>query len=172
MISGSRKSLIVRYGFFPTEERKPIYIPVASFITSYARKKTIESSQAIREYSKRVYGEDYYIYSDTDSIHLKYIDPKELANIIYIDDYELGAWKVESEFVRGKYIRQKCYIEESPTGEMNVTVAGLPKKLSGLVNFDNFNEGFTTEGMEGDKKLTYKHVKGGVLLVETEFTIK
>ena len=163
---------VVRYGFFPTEERKPIYIPVASFITSYARKKTIESSQAIREYSKRVYGEDYYIYSDTDSIHLKYIDPKELESIIEVDDYKLGAWKVESEFVRGKYLRQKCYIEESPQGEMNVTVAGLPKKLSGLVNFDNFEEGFTTEGMEGDKKLTYMHVKGGVLLVETDFTIK
>lgn len=163
---------VVRYGFFPTEERKPIYIPVASFITSYARKKTIESSQAIREYSKRVYGEDYYIYSDTDSIHLKYIDPKELESIIEVDEYKLGAWKVESEFVRGKYLRQKCYIEESPQGEMNVTVAGLPKKLSGLVNFDNFEEGFTTEGMEGDKKLTYKHVKGGVLLVETDFTIK
>lgn len=163
---------IVRYGFFPEEERKPIYIPVASFITSYARKKTIESSQAIREYSKWRYEEDYYIYSDTDSIHLKYIDPEELANIIEIDDYKLGAWKVESEFIRGKYLRQKCYIEESPTGEMNVTVAGLPKKLSKLVNFDNFEEGFTTEGMEGEKKLTYKHVKGGVLLVETEFTIK
>lgn len=163
---------VVKYGFFPTEERNPIYIPVASFITSYARKKTIESSQAIREYSKWRYGEDYYIYSDTDSIHLKYIDPEELANIIEVDDYKLGAWKVESEFVRGKYIRQKCYIEESPTGEMNVTVAGLPKKLSSLVNFDNFKEGFTTEGLEGDKKLTYKHVKGGVLLVETDFTIK
>lgn len=163
---------VVRYGFFPFEERPPVYLPVASFVTSYARKKTIESSQAIREYSKRVYGEDYYIYSDTDSIHLKYIDPKELANIINIDDYELGAWKVESEFVRGKYLRQKCYIEESPTGEMNVTVAGLPKQLSKYINFDNFEEGFTTLGMEGEKKLTYKHVKGGVLLVETEFTIK
>ena len=163
---------VVRYGFFPTEERKPIYLPVASFITSYARKKTIESSQAIREYSKRVYGEDYYIYSDTDSIHLKYIDPKELESIIEVDDYKLGAWKVESEFVRGKYLRQKCYIEESPTGEMNVTIAGLPKKLSKYINFDNFEEGFTTEGMEGEKKLTYKHVKGGVLLVETDFTIK
>lgn len=163
---------VVRYGFFPTEERKPIYIPVASFITSYARRKTIESSQAIREYSKWRYGEDYYIYSDTDSIHLKYMTPEEISNIITVDEYELGAWKIESEFVRGKYLRQKCYIEEAPDGTMNVTVAGLPKKLSGLVNFDNFKEGFTTEGMEGDKKLTYKHVKGGVLLVETDFTIK
>ena len=163
---------VVKYGFFPTEERKPVYIPVASFITSYARKRTIESSQAIKDYSKWRYGEDYYIYSDTDSIHLKYIDPVELANIIEVDDYKLGAWKVESEFVRGKYLRQKCYIEQSPTGEMNVTVAGLPKKLADLVTFDNFKEGFTTEGMEGEKKLTYKHVKGGVLLVETDFTIK
>ena len=56
---------------------------------------------------------------------------------------------------------------------MNVTVAGLPKKLGNLITFDNFNIGFTTENMNTEnKKLTYKHVKGGVLLVDTEFSIK
>ena len=56
---------------------------------------------------------------------------------------------------------------------MNVTVAGLPKKLGNLITFDNFNIGFTTENIATDnKKLTYKHVKGGVMLVDTEFSIK
>ena len=42
-----------------------------------------------------------------------------------------------------------------------------------IVNFDNFKIGFTTENIETDvKKLTFKHVKGGVVLVDTEFTIK
>ena len=56
---------IVRYACYPAEEKKPIYIPVATFITAYARRKTIETSQAIKDYTLEVYGEDYYIYSDT-----------------------------------------------------------------------------------------------------------
>lgn len=78
----------------------------------------------------------------------------------------------------GKYLRQKCYIEDeyNPKEDkynLKVTVAGFPKKLSNLINFNNFKVGFTTEGMKIDKKkLTYKHVKGGVLLVNTDFTIK
>ena len=99
-------------------------------------------------------------------------------DIIEIDDYKLGAWKEESKFKRGKYIRQKCYIELGFDEKMNVTVAGLPKKLGNLITFDNFNIGFTTENINGEKikqtgkKLTFKHVKGGVLLVDTDFTIK
>ena len=118
------------------------------------------------------YGFDLYVYSDTDSIHCLFENDEELKNIIEIDDYKLGAWKLESTFKKGKYLRQKCYIEESFDDIMNVTVAGLPKKLGKLVNFENFKIGFTTEDLIGDKKLTYKHVKGGVMLVETDFTIK
>ena len=172
----------VKYCFNEPEEREPVYIPVASFITSYARRKTIETSQKIREWSLKKYGEDFYIYSDTDSIHMriknKEEDVKELSKIFKIDDFELGAWKLESEFVKGKYLRQKCYIEEDEDGSLNVTVAGLPKKLSHIINFDNFKVGFTTADLLPEeigttgKKLTYSHVKGGVLLEETDFTIK
>ena len=169
---------IVKYGMYPQEKRDGIYIPIASFITSYARKKTITTSQTIKEYSLNKYGKDYYIYSDTDSIHLLNIDIKELEQIIEIDDYKLGAWKLESTFKKGKYLRQKCYIELGFDDILNVTVAGLPKRLAPLINFDNFNIGFTTENIDNEKiketgkKLTFKHVKGGVLLVDTDFTIK
>ena len=169
---------IVKYGMYPQEQRDAIYIPVASFITSYARRKTITTSQIIKEYTLNKYGKDLYVYSDTDSIHLLEINEKELEDIIDIDDYKLGAWKLESKFKRGKYIRQKCYIELGFDDILNVTVAGLPKKLAPLINFYNFNIGFTTETIpdekinETGKKLTFKHVKGGVLLVDTEFSIK
>ena len=97
----------------------------------------------------------------------------ELSKSLEIDDYKLGAWKFESSFKAGKYLRQKCYIEQSEDDTINVTVAGMPKRLSKYVNFKNFKIGFTTERMKIDEpKLTYRHVKGGVLLVETDFSIK
>lgn len=164
---------IVKYGLYDPEIRKPIYLPCATFITSLARKKTIETSQKIKDYSIKKYGKDLYVYSDTDSIHCLFPDDTELKDIIEIDDYKLGAWKEESKYIRGKYIRQKCYIELGLDNKLNVTIAGLPKDLGSLINFDNFNIGFTTENLNTTtKKLTYKHVKGGVLLVDTEFTIK
>lgn len=164
---------IVKYKLGEEEIRNAIYIPVATFITSYARRKTIETSQSIKEYTINKYGIDYYIYSDTDSIHLLYMNDEELKQFVDIDDYRLGAWKIESRFNRGKYIRQKCYIEEYDD-KLNVTVAGLPKKLGKYVTFDNFNKGMTILASEEDKehKLRFKHVKGGVLLIDTDFTIK
>lgn len=110
---------------------------------------------------------------DTDSIHCLITDEEELKDIIDIDDYKLGAWKVESKFKKGKYLRQKCYIELGYDDVLNTTIAGLPKKLNNIINFENFKIGFTTENEETEnKKLSYKHVKGGVMLVETDFTIK
>ena len=166
---------VVKYAMTESEIRESVYIPVATFITSYARKDIIESSQKIRDYSIKKYGKDLYVYSDTDSIHCLFDESEDLSDVLDIDDYRLGAWKLESKFKRGKYLRQKCYIELDYNENLNVTVAGLPKKLGNIITFDNFNIGFTTENidMEKDKKkLTYKHVKGGVLLVETEFSIK
>ena len=169
---------VVKYGMYESEIRDSIYLPIATFITSYARRDIVESSQKIRDYSMKKYGKDLYVYSDTDSIHCLLDEEKDiddLKEILEIDDYKLGAWKLESKFKKGKYLRQKCYIELDYNEKLNVTVAGLPKKIGDLITFDNFKVGFTTENIDTNddrKKLTYKHVKGGVLLVETDFTIK
>ena len=169
---------VVKYGMYESEIRDSIYLPIATFITSYARQDIIESSQKIRDYSMKKYGKDLYVYSDTDSIHCLLDEEKDiddLKEILEIDDYKLGAWKLESKFKKGKYLRQKCYIELDYNEKLNVTVAGLPKKIGDLITFDNFKVGFTTENIDTKddrKKLTYKHVKGGVLLVEADFTIK
>ena len=165
---------IVKYKMYPKEIRDSIYIPVASFITSYARNKTIRTSQAIKDYTIKNYNKDYYIYSDTDSIHLLDIDENILKSFVDIDDYKLGAWKIESKFIKGKYIRQKCYIELGYDDKLNVTVAGLPEKLGKYITFENFDKGLQTLASDTEKehKLTFKHVKGGVILADTDFSIK
>ena len=172
-------------------------MPVASFITSYARRDIITTSQAIRDYTLKKYGKDYYIYSDTDSVHCLKLEEDELKQFMKLDDFELGAYKVESTFTTGKYIRQKCYIEllkitkekyekdlkdgknviimNNKYYEVNTTIAGMPKKLGKYVNLNNFESGFSIKADDPnyeEKKLTYKHVKGGVILVPTDFTIK
>lgn len=184
---------VLRFGLLPPEKREPVYIPVACFITAYGREDTIRTSQEIRDYTMKKYGYDAYLYSDTDSIHCMINDDDldALKDDIFIDDFALGAWAKESEFDRAIFIRQKCYIEETD-GKLNVTVAGMPKYLTPLISFENFKRGFTTEGLsftemvdlaskngateqEIEKlhhKLTYKYVKGGVILSDTDFTIK
>lgn len=174
------------------EEREPVYIPVASFITAYGRCKTIRTSQKIRDWSLKNKGFDAYVYSDTDSISclLNRSDIEELKDILDVDDYKLGAWALEQEFDAFKGLRQKCYIK-LVDGKVCVTVAGLPKHLAPLVTFDNFKRGFTTAGLTEEKmkeiarengatedeiekihhKLTYTHVSGGVVLTDVDFTI-
>ena len=43
----------------------------------------------------------------------------------------------------------------------------MPQRCYDQVTWDNFKEGLKVDG-----KLTFTHVKGGVILKETEFTIK
>lgn len=79
---------IIHYTLSEKEEKKGIYLPVGSFITAYARKKTIETSQAIKTYSIQKYGTDLYCYSDTDSIHAL-LPIEELEKFCEIDDVKL-----------------------------------------------------------------------------------
>ena len=156
---------LIHYELGEAKEEDGIYVPVAAFITSYARRKTIQTSQAIKDYSINKYGKDMYIYSDTDSIHTQ-LPIEECKKFCQIDDYKLGFWAHEGTAQKGKFVRQKCYIEEID-GKIKITCAGLPENCYDQVTWDNFKEGFTAHG-----KLTYKYVKGGVKLVETDFTIK
>lgn len=135
-------------------ERKPLYIPVGTFITAWARYTTITAAQ-------KVY--DRFLYADTDSLHLIGTTPPDDLDI---DDVRLGAWKIENEFTHAKFIRAKTYVEEI-NGELKVTCAGLPDYLHPQVTFDNFTHLANYTG-----KLKPTHVAGGIVLTETDFTIK
>ena len=54
---------VIKYKLYPQEIRDSIYLPVATFVTSYARRKTILTSQAIKDYSINKYNYDLYVYS-------------------------------------------------------------------------------------------------------------
>ncbi len=156
---------IVKYKLGEKEQRDGLYLPIGIFITSYAREKTIRTSQAIKDYSIKKYGKDLYCYSDTDSIHTL-LPIEELKQFCEIDDVALGKWKHESTFSKARFVRQKCYLENID-GEVKITCAGMPKDCYKYVEWNKFKQGFTCGG-----KLTFKHVVGGVKLVETDFTIK
>ena len=156
---------IVKYQITSPERKDGVYLPMGAFITAYAREKTIRTSQAIKTYSLEKYGVDMYCYSDTDSIHTL-LPIEELTKFCEIDDVELGKWKHESHFTKARFVRQKTYLEEI-NGEMKITCAGLPQRCYDEVKWNDFKI-----GMKVDGKLRFKHVKGGVNLVNTEFTIK
>jgi hypothetical protein len=160
------------------ETKDPIYTPMGVFITSWARHTTITTAQKCF---------DRILYCDTDSIHLEGTDiPDSIADIV--DDKRLGYWKHEGTFKRAKFLRQKTYVEDyfakwidTPEGKkkkmcspeeadttiFEVKCAGMPDKIKEFVTFENFEIGFSSYG-----KLLPKHVNGGVVLVDTEFTIK
>lgn len=160
---------IIKYTLGEKETRNPIYIPVGTFITAWARHKTITSAQ-------KVY--DRFLYADTDSLHLIGTEiPKDLE----VDPIKLGAWKHESTFTRARYVRQKTYIEETlcdnsfylpdinlyGSTKMNITCAGMPSRCYKHVTWENFISGSSFKG-----KLQFTHVQGGIVLKDIDFTIK
>lgn len=174
------------------ETRQPIYIPVGTFVTAWARHRTITSAQKLYK---------YFVYADTDSCHLDIPIPEAMQNMnnkeiaklttknliemgldipedFEVDPVALGAWKLEEKTERARYIRQKSYIHDDNKKEtwgtenynpdlLHITCAGMPKQCYPFVTWENFYEGSTYKG-----KLQPKHVKGGIVLKEIDFTIK
>lgn len=183
---------VIKYVKGAKETRDPLYIPVGTFITAWARYKTITSAQ-------KVY--PMFAYADTDSLHLDLPLPPEMSKLsndeleklttkdlqkfglpipddFVVDPVALGAWKIESRFTRARFIRQKSYVEDwNPPDTwgtekydkklLNITCAGMPEQCYQYVTWENFHEGSSYKG-----KLQPKHVKGGIVLKEIEFTIK
>lgn len=201
------------------ESKEPIYIPVATFVTSWARYTIIKAAQKVYH---------MFAYADTDSLHLeinlpdgmKDMTDDELSQLttedlqrygldipsdFNVDPVKLGALKIEGRFHRARYIRAKCYVEDMNPPEtwdkfqfnskdfkeccedldidyktvagnydgwydrskFKITCAGMPPSCYEFVTWENFHEGSSYAG-----KLLPKHVKGGTVLCETDFTIK
>ena len=170
---------IVRYALGEKETRKAVYIPVGVFVTSWARYKTITSAQSVY---------DRFIYADTDSLHLV---GTELPENLEISDTKLGAWKLEAQFIRARFLRQKSYIEDTIQNDkdiekfiaenpdlihhvnyetnsiLKITSAGMPSSCYQYVTWDNFKSGNSFEG-----KLKINHVNGGIVFTEQPHTLK
>lgn len=179
---------VLRFKTIRNIPRKGLYVPVAAYVTAYARQSVINSAQA--NYAN-------FCYMDTDSLHLLEGEYNDLE----IDSYKLGAWKEESRFDEAKFIRSKTYLElfhvkprfilkrinrrikmygysgrrESRFKKaikfgkeiISVKCAGMPASVHSQVNMKNF-----AIGAEYTGKLQAKNVKGGQVLIETTFKIK
>ena len=167
-VTGKRPVLgddgIVHWVLNDPETRDPVYIPIGTFCTAYARKTLIH---AIHE------NRDRFIYCDTDSMHLTGLeDPAGIK----LHDTDLCAWKVEGQFTHARHIRAKCYIWDL-NGEISVTCAGMPDNIKKICTFDNFQIGLNNlkpDGtiIEGTGKLTPVAVPGGVVLKARPYQLR
>ena len=169
----------VKYYYSKPESKPGIYIALASFVTSYARRVTITSAQKIQDNYHAGLSDIQFVYADTDSLHC-FSPGFKLPEGLEIDPYKLGAWKYEGKFHSddgngAKFLRQKCYIENitedvdnpNPDYHLKITVAGMPEECYDQVTFDNFVIGANYFG----KKLPVT-VPGGTVLIPGTFTIK
>lgn len=156
------------------EDPSHYYIPYAAFITSYARRMLVTAWNSFKGRA---------LYCDTDSIHFlgtRDEIPDDLSKIIDWDESgALGLWSIEGEFVKGRYIRAKTYIEVRADGKPCVTCAGATKEIKKLMDWETFRVGFNAweiaarRGLDPKKysKLTPKRYPSGVNLEPVNFEI-
>ena len=176
------------------ENKQPVFIACGSAITSYSRNFTIRTAQAnFHGANKRGFK-----YADTDSIHCD-LKPNEIVGI-KVHDSAFCCWKLESCWDIAKFIRQKTYVEHVthedlkpiPKPYYNIKCAGMPdsckdlflismgeqeptekqqKKYSEFISQKRTLDDFKI-GLKIPSKLVPKQIKGGVVLAETEFTLR
>lgn len=181
------------YHVIVEQNKDPIYIAAGSAITSYSRNFTIRAAQ------QNFHGADKrgFKYADTDSIHCD-LAPSEIRGI-RVSDNDFCAWKLESCWDIAKFIRQKTYVEHVTHEDLkpieepyyNIKCAGMPESCKELLlismeeqeptekqkkykdfyskkrTLDDFDIGLTIPS-----KLVPRTIKGGVILAETDFTLR
>ena len=175
-------------------DKKIGYIPIGSAITSYARNFTIRAAQ------KNYYGPNNpgFIYADTDSIHCD-LKPEQITGIV-IHEKNFCAWKLESCWDTGLFVRQKTYIEHITHEDLkpianpywNIKCAGMPETCKELFRrsmdgdkakdseSEEVKEFLSTKrtvkdfkvGLKVPGKLMPKRVKGGIILIDTTYEMR
>ena len=141
-------------------------VDIASFITSYGRCELIRLAQ-------KAYEQNIFLYCDTDSIHIK---GKTIPEYFKIDNTELGAWKIETDFQKGIFIKCKVYAEFI-NSKWNIKCSGMTetihKELEKREDFENiFKPGFSTMKYEVKGNLRPKQTQDGIILIDKDFSIK
>jgi hypothetical protein len=158
-----------------TSEVKRKFLPVAIAITAWGRRQLVQGWNILKEHA---------LYCDTDSLHYLTAGQPKLDKAMEEGKFEtdaekLGAWKLEGNFVRGRYLRAKAYMEENEKGHREVTLAGLPadkhsgqfSKKRSCLDWDNFKIGTIIPADKTNKLRTVPTPTGNKLL-PTSFQIK
>lgn len=156
----------ISYSNKVTNECEPIYVPYASFVTSWARDKLINSALKIW---------DDFVYCDTDSIHCFDSDHIDLD----IHPTDLGKWKDETAngaYEYARYIKQKTYAHARPgikNGKpfkeiVELRAAGLNVESRSGIDFNEFKYGLTIP----NANLKMQTAPGGAILCPTDWTLE
>lgn len=156
-------------------ESKRKFLPVAIAITAWGRRQLVTMANTL---------DQHFLYCDTDSIHYLLagqhkIEQAQKEGIFEVDSEKLGAWKLEGYMTKGRYLRAKCYMEETTEGEIEATVAGLPadkhtgqfSKKRSCLTWDNFFIGHYIPAEQSNKLRTVRTPTGNKL-VPVHFQIK
>lgn len=151
--------------YFPAYASK--YLAVACFVTAESRDSLRNAIELVK---------DDFVYADTDSVHFndhgigkEAVKAMLVEKGVWLDDAELGAWDLEDDGCKAKYLRAKTYIHEKDN-KLDVKCAGMPEKMKKHVTWDNFYSGALFPA--GTGKLLPRMRKGGKTLVEVDFRIK
>lgn len=148
------------YHIIEEHNKKVINIAIGAAVTAHARFYQLTTIQNNIE---------RFCYSDTDSLHC-IGDPADFIGEVHSTKY--GAYKLEGTWKRAKFLRQKTYIEEDETGQLSICCAGMTEKQKDYFRehykLEDFKPGLTING----GKLLPKHIPGGVILEDVDFTIK
>jgi len=185
----------------PTPElRDPVYTAMGAFITAYAREKTIRSGQSV--YDRFIYADtDSLHLVGYDAPHAMEVHPTQLGawkhegvfqdskyiraktymetmvtpTVCDVRTYCQWANKRGSDMTLQEAVKGSWGYKIPFTGRTDatakektvVTCAGMPDNIKAMVTYDNFTQGSRFEG-----KLMPRRFPGGVVLVETTFTLK
>lgn len=149
----------VHYHTIDEYEKQVTNIAIGAAVTAHARFYQIQTIQANFE---------KFCYSDTDSLHC-IGDPSEFVG--RLDPTAYGAYDIENTWTKARFVRQKTYIEENASGGWTICAAGMTPKQKDIFRetcrFEDFRPGLKITG----GKLIPKHVPGGVILKDVDFTL-
>ena len=134
---------------------------VAATVTAYTRIKLYKMILAV--------GFENFLYCDTDSVYIYDCDESKIKN--FLDDYELGKWKIEKRF--SKFITRgaKTYTVLNNKNEVvGLTFGGINKRWLK----DNFNIGiFSTQEKSLElAKLQRVSCPSGIVLLPKDVNLK
>ena len=144
--------------------RKGSYLPAGIFICAIARNILLN---AVKHAGWR------FLYCDTDSIHV--VGDYEVEGLP-VDSAKFGYWKVESRFVKARYIRPKTYIEQTwgydkekqeEITEPLVKFAGIDSDAKKHIK-RVYDLKYTDERQPYKDVKASKQVNGGTLIYSTE----
>ena len=164
MDSNFLRRAVLKFKRVGEELTEGIYLPMAMFITAYAREYLVNAIQSNYE---------NFLYTDTDSIKLT--KPAKNIKIDIENSGELGLWELECISTYFKAIQPKRYMHyNTKKQKAELKCAGMTKKIQERLIENNdihrlvekFNIGYK------DVQLKKKRVVGGCILCVSDFELK